>query len=120
MEKIDVRRLTFGAYMKLFCISGVSAGAIAGILLLISGLLGGQATATIGNTTFTGPLAGIIGFFLGPLLLGVAMAWFALLMYWPFRLFVKIFRGVTFTAFAGDDAVPARQADASVRESDEA
>ena len=98
MKKIEICRLSFGSYMKLFLLSGIALGVLMGILMFILGLAGLPVYANIGNLHFTGVTAGFINLILAPLLPGIIFTWFGLIMYWPFRLFLKIFKSVKFTA----------------------
>ena len=100
MEKISLRSLSFGSYVKLFALSGVGSGVVIGVLIFIIALLGGNAHANIGNIRFEGVPAGAVSLLMGPVLGGLIFAWFAVVMYWPFKLILKMFGSIEFTALA--------------------
>jgi len=97
-----VRRLSFFSYVKLFFLSGLGFGVILSVSFLIAGLTGGRVTANIGQYYFTGTAAGVIGFFISPIVGGLGFAWFGLVLYWPFRLVMRVLWKVTFIAFTED------------------
>jgi len=102
MTKIALHRLSFGSYVKLFFLSGIGLGAVFGILILIIGLVGGQVDVHIGNNNFSGIEGGVLGFIASPIAFGCVFAWFSVLMYLPFKLILKIFKGIKLTILLED------------------
>ena len=95
MDKVTVLRMRFGSYVKFFFLSGVGAGVIMGVIMLIAGLLGAPVYANIGSYTFTGMEGGVVAFLMSPILTGAVFAWFGMLSFLPFKLLLKLFRGIT-------------------------
>jgi len=106
MKKIHVRRLIFGSYIKFFFFSGIAFGIVFGVLALILSLFGAPVYAYVGNITFYGLTAGVLSFIFSPLLCGAIFAWFALVMFLPFKLLTKIFNKLKFTALIEEPQEP--------------
>jgi len=104
MEKILLHKIKFGSFVKLFFLGGIGLGAITGTLILIIALAGGSASANIGDIHLTGIPAGIAGFFLAPLTFACVLAWFAILGYLPFKLILRIRKGIWLTALVTTDS----------------
>ena len=103
MKKITIYRIGFGSYIKFFILSGASLGIIMGIFFLIVGLMGGPVTAHIGNTSYSGLTAGVLGVFIAPLVCSLIFAIFSFFMYLPFKLLLKVFRGIKMNVQLQDD-----------------
>ena len=114
MTQVYIRKLRFGSYVKLFFLSGLGLGIVSGALSLVIGWAGGEVSANIGGYHFTGAIGGVISLFLFPIMFGSVYAFFALLMYWPFRLALMIFKKVKFAALTENVAeLPGRGGDDS-------
>ena len=103
MKKITILKIGFRSYVKLFFLSGISLGVFAGIFFLIVGLMGGPVTAYIGNTNYSGLTAGVLGLFIAPIVFSLVFAWFAVIMYLPFKFFIKFFKGLKVNVQTQDD-----------------
>ena len=101
MEKIIVRRLRFGSYVKLFLLGGLSLGAFVGLVMFIIALFGGPVNAYIGSYQFSGIGAGAFSLILAPAACGIIAAVFAAMMYLPFTLIIRLLKGIELTAEIG-------------------
>ena len=102
MQKLKLRKIRFGSFVKLFAISGVGFGILVGIIGLIVALVGGDNFAEInlfGNTyQATGIVAGLIGLALGPIVGSLCLAIFGIFCFPGFAFFLLIFRSVKINA----------------------
>ena len=69
-------------------------GLVLSVITLIVGLCGGPAYAIIGTVEFTGALGGAVAMVLIPITFSLTMAWFGIVMFLPFKLLLKLRRGV--------------------------
>ncbi|MCL2811115.1 MAG: hypothetical protein FWD25_04405 [Clostridia bacterium] len=99
MEKLTLRKISFGSYIKLFLLGGVSLGVVIGALLFIMALFGLPVTSNIGTIEFEGIAAGFFALLIVPLALALVFGFFSLFMYPCFRLMLKIFNGIKIKAF---------------------
>ena len=98
MEKMVLRKIGFGTYIKIFLLSGFAVGVFIGVIILIVGLLGGPATATVGQIEFSGIVAGLLALLIAPLSSALVFLWFSIIMFPGFRLILKIFNGLKIKA----------------------
>jgi len=94
MEEIRIRKITFGSFVKLLLTAGLAFGVFVGVIILIIGLCGGNVSANIGDFRVEGVWGGILGLFLAPVLAAISYTLSAALLYWPFRLVLKLIRGI--------------------------
>ena len=106
-NKVLVRRLTFGSYVKLFLMVGLALSAVVIVLFILVAAIAPEATNAnlyIGATTITfTPFT--LGWFIYiliviPFLSALFSVWFALISFLPFKLLVRIFKKLSFTALA--------------------
>ena len=97
-KPIPIRRLEFGAFMKLAMLAGLSSGIVMGIFMFVLSALGGNVYANVGPIRLTGFYAGLVNLILAPVLTSIIVAWFALIAYLPLKLYLKIFKNTRFTA----------------------
>jgi len=98
MEKLVLQKIGFGSYLKIFALNGLGFGVVTGVLMLIIALFGGDVTAYIGEREWYGITAGLIGLVMAPPLAAVISFFFGILMYLPFRLVLKVWKGITIKA----------------------
>jgi len=114
METMVLRKIGFGAYIKIFFISGLGIGVLVGVIIFIIGLLGGPATATFGQTEYTGITAGLLALLIAPLSGALALCWFAVCMYPAFFLFLKLSNGIKIKAIIGPARVSAMPTESGI------
>ncbi|PAB59185.1 hypothetical protein [Anaeromicrobium sediminis] len=95
---IEIRKISFGSFIKLFLFVFFSLGITIGILLFIMSLFGGNVYANIGPLRLTGIMAGVTNIFLVPLLTILISIIYSLTAYIPFKLINSyIFKGIKLT-----------------------
>lgn len=94
MEEKKITQIWFGSFLKLFSLIFLSLGVIIGLLAFVAGLLGGDVSATIGDQQLTGFKAGLVNLFLFPIMLYLTGIFFGLLAFLPFKLLLKINKGI--------------------------
>ena len=102
MKQVRICRLSFSSYMKFFLISGVSSGTLAGLLLFAYRLLRFLFQVDVDFVNIFGLTVGVVSLVISPLLGGLIYLWIAAITYIPFRLCLKIFKKVRFTALIED------------------
>jgi|GEM_PF-6136616 len=95
MDKIIVRKLRFGSFMKITVLISTAMGVFFGVLMLIAGLLGGNVRASLGTTVLTGVAGGVASLFMGPIIFAIFGIVIGLLAYLPLLLVLKIFGGLS-------------------------
>ena len=105
MSEITIRRLTFGSYIKWFFFNGIVLWISTIILLTILVALGVPVYIVGVDYRISITIPNIISLVYGTLLFGVISVVFGLITYWPFRLFLKIFKSIKFVALIEDTAV---------------
>ncbi len=94
MKEINLVQITFGSFIKLFCVFFLSIGVFMGILAFMISLFGGDVVANVGATQLTGIKAGVTNLFLFPIIFTVAGFVFNLCSFLPFKYFLKIIKGL--------------------------
>lgn len=94
MEKVTLRKISFGSYIKLFLLGGIGLGVVMGALFLVMALFGIPVTSNIGTIQFEGIAAGFFALLIAPLACALVLGWFSLFMYPCFRLVLKVFDGI--------------------------
>lgn len=94
MDKKHLTSIGFGSFIKLFTLAFMCLGLVLGIILFIGSLFGGTTTAYIGTITFEGTTAGLVGLAIGPTIGGFIGLLYGLLAFLPFKLFLKIKKGI--------------------------
>lgn len=105
MNKLKITRIKFTSYMKLYCIMSICFGVMIGFVGLIVGILGGPVSVNIGQSIYTGFVGGLLGLIVFPLLTCVFGNLIGLVTYLPFRLFMKIKKGVFLNFEYEDDDI---------------
>ena len=98
MEKIIVRRLRFGSYVKLFLFSGLSLGAVIGLVMFALSLFGVPVHAYIGDFELWDIGAGAFALIFAPVLCAAMAAALAAVMYLPFTFIARLLKGIKLTA----------------------
>ncbi|MEM1484788.1 hypothetical protein V6615_07880 [Oscillospiraceae bacterium PP1C4] len=95
MNKITIKNIKFTSCMKVFFVLSICFGITIGVLGLIIGIFDGPVYAKIGANVYTGLSGGFL-FFIGFPLISVLLGMiFGLIIYWPFKLFMKIRKGLS-------------------------
>jgi len=85
----------------LFFLTGLSFGLAFGLLMFVISIFSNNVFFNVGSTVYRGMTAGIFGLAFSPLW-GIVLAWFALVMFLPFKLFMRVFERLEFTAFINE------------------
>ena len=83
-------RLSFISYLKVYFLSGLTAGIFCGFVSFMFGVFGEEISAFFGNFRFEGFPAGVYHFIMLPVGFSLVMVSFAVVMYPFFYLAVKI------------------------------
>ncbi len=94
MIKLKITHIKFTSYMKLYCIMSICFGMVIGLIGFIIGILGGPVSVSIGESIYTGFVGGLLGLIVFPLFIGIFGNIIGLVTFLPFRLFMKIKKGV--------------------------
>lgn len=100
MKTIIIQRISFWSYLRLFVVTCLCLGLGMAIITFIVSLISPDMVSIgffDGVTTFTGLSAGLLSIPLYPLSCVVIGAVFAIIAYLPFKLFLKIARGLRIT-----------------------
>lgn len=92
-------QIGLGSFIKLFSVIFLAVGMVGGVLALIFSFFGvGDVTATVGNLELTGVKAGIVSFFLFPLVFYLFGLIFGLVTFLPFHFLIKLTQGLNLKA----------------------
>jgi len=97
MGILKIQFISFWSYFKLLTVSGACFGFSMGVVcLILSIIFPDEVTGNFwyGKFTFTGLPAGIFTLVICPLIFGAMGALFGIIGYFPFKLFLKIVKGL--------------------------
>lgn len=94
MEEKKLLHMKFGSFLKFYAFVSFSLGALVGVLGFLISLIGGDVTVNLGATELTGVLAGVVGIVFFPALFYVMGIIGGLIAFLPFKLFIKLFKGL--------------------------
>jgi len=95
MQKIILRRISFGSYIKITALIAFGMGLAFGLLFLIIALLGGTVTMNGEVVDYgAGVRLGLFAVFIFPLAWSFVMGIFSILTFPVARLFLKLIRGI--------------------------
>lgn len=103
MKKITIRKISFASYVKFYVISGIGMGVVLGLIFFLIGIFGAPVRANVGSTNFAGLGAAAIGAILFPIIGMVPFLWFSVISYLPFKLILKIIKGMEMNIEVQDD-----------------
>lgn len=94
MNKVKVKSIKFTSHRKLFFVMSISFGIKIGILRFLVGIFNGPISVNIGDKMYTGLAGGALGLIAFPLSIFVFGAILGVLVFWPFKIFMKIKKGL--------------------------
>lgn len=95
MKEVTVKQLTMGSFVKLSGAAGAAFGVLVGIFGFVASLFGADVFIVFGGLPrLTGVVAGIVGIPLMPIVFGLLGMVLALLLYWPFKMVLRMVGGV--------------------------
>lgn len=94
MEEKKLLHMKFGSFLKFYAFVSFSLGAFVGVLGFLISLVGGDVTIDLGTTQLTGVLAGLVGILFFPAIFYVMGIIGGLILFLPFKLFIKLFKGL--------------------------
>ncbi|MCK4524919.1 MAG: hypothetical protein KAU07_00580 [Candidatus Andersenbacteria bacterium] len=94
MEEKKLLQIKFSSYIKLSCSMFFGLGIGMGLLMFVIALLGGNVYTDLGTIQLTGITSGIVNIFFAPILALLMGSMFGLLSFLPFKLFLRITKGI--------------------------
>ncbi|MCK4892192.1 MAG: hypothetical protein KAS78_05995 [Candidatus Pacebacteria bacterium] len=98
MEEKNLLQIKFGSYIKLSCSMSFGLGVAMGLLMFVIALLGGNVYTNLGPIQLTGISSGVVNIFFAPILTLLTGLLFGLFSFLPFKLFLKITKGIKLRA----------------------
>lgn len=95
MEEKNLLQIEFGSFIKLLSSIFLSLGIVAGILVFVINLFGGNITANLGSILqLTGISAGLVSLVIFPIMFYLMGVIWGLFAFFPFKFFLKIMKGI--------------------------
>jgi len=97
MGSLKIQRISLWSYLKLAAVLGLCFGFSMGVINFVVSLISPERVLINffgGATTITGLLAGLLGILLWPLFCAIVGIIFGIITYFPFKLFLKIAKGL--------------------------
>ncbi|AOY76563.1 hypothetical protein [Clostridium formicaceticum] len=94
MERIDIKRIKFGSFIKFICTICIMLGITVGLFTFIIGLFQENFYVNLRVIEFTGKIAGGVSIVLSTLLCALFGAILSIFSYLPFKLYLKIFKKI--------------------------
>lgn len=88
-------KLNFSSYLLLCLFMSVSFGLFLGALIFLLSLFGVQASTNFLFIEFQGIAAGVTSLLIVPFIMSLMGLFYALLSYFPFRLLLNLFKGIS-------------------------
>jgi hypothetical protein len=92
---INLTGIHYGSFLKLSAAMGAAGGLIFGLAMFIGSLVGASVKLNLVFMNLKGVLAGVAGIFFAPIMFAIFCMLPALLAYFPFRLLLRVLRGLS-------------------------